>query len=224
MQGPAGPKGAGQPAQLVSLNDDGCNILLDKPILLIGRHPECDIQIDSRKVSRRHCCIAQVEDFLIVRDLGSTNGIRINGARVVEGRLKNGDEVTIGNNRFRVQWGEAPPPVAKAAEPKPAREAPPAPGAAVRKLATSREAAGPPVPLPDEMLEGCDDPVALPDDELDSPRPQAPAAQGRPPAAPPPAKGKRPEDDSEGGSLILPDNLELAHHSDVYPPPAPPAP
>ena len=74
------------PAQLVALND-GPSILLDKPILLLGRHPECDIQIDSRKVSRRHCCIAQVHDYLVVRDLASTNGTWINGRRVVTGRL-----------------------------------------------------------------------------------------------------------------------------------------
>src|SRR5579872_1907583 len=67
--------GRPMPAQLVALHD-GPSILLDKPILLLGRHPECDIQIDSRKISRRHCCIAQVDDFLVVRDLGSTNGVR----------------------------------------------------------------------------------------------------------------------------------------------------
>src|ERR1700720_2149667 len=89
------------PAQLVALND-GPSILLDKPILLLGRHPECDIQIDSRKISRRHCCIAQVADYLVVRDLGSTNGIRINGTRVVEGRLNQGDERVIGGLCSRV--------------------------------------------------------------------------------------------------------------------------
>src|SRR5205807_3006294 len=93
-------------AQLVSLGD-GPSILLDKPILLIGRHPECDIQIDSRKISRRHCCIAQVNEYLIVRDLGSTNGVRVNGVRVVEGRLATGDELTIGNHRYRVSWDAA---------------------------------------------------------------------------------------------------------------------
>src|ERR1700757_5241205 len=91
------------PAQLVALND-GPSIWLEKPILLIGRHPECDIQIESRKISRRHCCIAQVGDDLVVRDLGSTNGIRINGVRVLEGRLKDNDELTIGGNRYRVRW------------------------------------------------------------------------------------------------------------------------
>src|SRR3954469_2826347 len=89
------------PAHLVALND-GPSILLDKPILLVGRHPECDIQIESRKISRRHCCIAQVNDYLVVRDLDSTNGVRINGERVAEGKLKLGDELTIGNHRYRV--------------------------------------------------------------------------------------------------------------------------
>src|SRR5207302_6739128 len=65
------------PAQLLALTD-GPSILLDKPILLLGRHGECDVQLNSRKVSRRHCCIAQVRDFLVVRVLGSTNGVRSN--------------------------------------------------------------------------------------------------------------------------------------------------
>src|ERR1700722_16201451 len=91
------------PAQLIALSE-GPSIWLDKPILLIGRPPECHIQIDSRKISRRHCCIAQVSDYLIVRDLGSTNGVRINGVRVVEGRLVAGDELTIGSHRYRVTW------------------------------------------------------------------------------------------------------------------------
>src|SRR5262249_10130993 len=95
------------PAQLGAL-DDGPRILVDKPLLLLGRHPECDIQIESRKISRRHCCIAQIHDYLVVRDLDSTNGIRINGVRVVEGKLKPGDELTIGNHRYRVQWDDAP--------------------------------------------------------------------------------------------------------------------
>jgi predicted component of type VI protein secretion system len=85
---------------------EGPNIPLDKPIVLIGRHQECDIQIPSRKISRRHCCVAQVYDYLVVRDLGSTNGVRINGTRAVEGRLHPGDELTIGNLSYRVQWDD----------------------------------------------------------------------------------------------------------------------
>lgn len=127
------------PAQLVALSD-GPSILIDKPILLLGRHPECDVQIESRKISRRHCCIAQVNDYLVVRDLDSTNGIRINGVRVVEGRLNSGDEVMIGNHRYQVTWDEAP------VVPPPVVPRRPARGAAA---------------LDDAALEECDEPVPL---------------------------------------------------------------
>jgi pSer/pThr/pTyr-binding forkhead associated (FHA) protein len=89
------------PAHLLSLTD-GPSILVDKPILLFGRHQECDVQLHSKKVSRRHCCLAQVTDYLVVRDLGSTNGIRINGERVPEGRLYPGDELQIGNFKYQI--------------------------------------------------------------------------------------------------------------------------
>jgi pSer/pThr/pTyr-binding forkhead associated (FHA) protein len=83
---------------------DGPDLILDKPILLVGRHQECDVQIPSRKISRKHCCIAQVEDHLVVRDLYSTNGVKINGTKVPEGVLHHGDELTIGNLQYRVDW------------------------------------------------------------------------------------------------------------------------
>lgn len=89
------------PVQLLSLGD-GPNIIVDKPILLFGRHEECDIQLNSKKISRRHCCLAIVNDYLIIRDLGSTNGVKINGERVQEGKLKLGDELTIGNFKYQI--------------------------------------------------------------------------------------------------------------------------
>src|SRR6476619_6109742 len=97
------------PAQLLSLTD-GPSLLLDKPILLIGRHEECDIQLNSRKISRKHCCVAQVKDYLIIRDLGSTKGIRINGVRGKEGILRSGDELTVGNYRYQMHLDLAGPP------------------------------------------------------------------------------------------------------------------
>ena len=100
------------PVMLLSLSD-GPSILLDKPILLFGRHAECDIQLNSKKVSRRHCCLAQVNDYLVVRDLGSTNGVKINGQKVTEGRVRAGDELEIGNFRYQVcgeEEGHGEPP------------------------------------------------------------------------------------------------------------------
>jgi pSer/pThr/pTyr-binding forkhead associated (FHA) protein len=95
-------------APLLIALSEGTNIPLDKPIVLIGRHQECDIQIPSRKISRRHCCVALVADHLVVRDLGSTNGIRINGIKVIEGNLQPNDELTIGNIKYQVKWDGDP--------------------------------------------------------------------------------------------------------------------
>src|SRR4029079_2806547 len=112
------------PAQLHSVTD-GPTLLREKPILLVGRHEECDIQLNSRKVSRKHCCIAQVEDYLVIRDLGSTNGVRINGVRLKEGVLRSGDELTIGNFRYQVHAELAREVLAPPVPPRPANLPPP---------------------------------------------------------------------------------------------------
>ena len=100
------------PTHLLSLSD-GPSVLIDRPILVFGRHEECDVQLHSKKISRMHCCVAQVDDYLVVRDLGSTNGIRINGQPVTEGRLHPGDELVIGNFRYQVCGELYPKPVVK---------------------------------------------------------------------------------------------------------------
>jgi predicted component of type VI protein secretion system len=182
------------PAQLISLSD-GPNILLDKPILLLGRHPECDIQLNSRKVSRRHCCIAQVNKYLVVRDLGSTNGIRINEVRVLEGRLKDEDELTIGNFRYKLRWSDEEP-----AEP------PPAVSAVKRPPAGGKHRPAPPVPVnedDDELLESCDEPVPI----------------GRNPQLAAPAR-PIPIRPGAGSSPIFPEEVNLARDSGSVPPAA----
>jgi predicted component of type VI protein secretion system len=195
------------PAQLVALNN-GPNILLDKPILLVGRHPECDIQIDSRKISRRHCCIAQVSDYLVVRDLGSTNGVRINGIRMTESRLSAGDELTIGNHRYQIVW-DANLVLPSTHAPAHAHHVP---GASQHSATLPASE----VLDAEDLLESCDKPVPLP--EPGRPRPSTERPQrantlrkteldfGSPP---PPVQ----QDDE---SVILPDHLELAP-SDVFP-------
>jgi len=136
------------PVQLVALNA-GPGILVDQTILLIGRDLECDIQIDSRKVSRRHCVLAQIADYLVVRDLGSTNGVRINGVRVKEGRLQLGDELTIGSLTYQVRWEPRADHVVNTLSPQKA------------KPVISSASLG------DEELEFCDEPVALPEPNFD---------------------------------------------------------
>ncbi len=81
--------------------DDGPDITLDRAMIVVGRHPNCDTRLDSLRVSRHHCCMKRENDEVVVRDLGSTNGIRINGMRVETGRLRLGDELSIAHRRLQ---------------------------------------------------------------------------------------------------------------------------
>ncbi len=90
------------PIRLVAL-DEGPDIPLDREMLVVGRHPQCDARLDSIRVSRRHCCMTPDHGEIIVKDLGSTNGIRINGQRVEKGRLRPGDELSIAHIRYRFE-------------------------------------------------------------------------------------------------------------------------
>ncbi len=93
------------PAFLVPVDPGHCLIPLEKAIVLIGRQSDCDVSLTlSRKISRKHCCIAQVDNKYVVRDLGSTNGVFLNGTRIrKEATLSVGDDLMIGDVRFRVQ-------------------------------------------------------------------------------------------------------------------------
>jgi predicted component of type VI protein secretion system len=94
------------PVRLVPV-DEGPDILLDRLMVVVGRHPSCDTRLDSLRVSRQHCCMSQDNGEVTVRDLGSTNGIRINGQRVERGRLRAGDELSIAHIRYRLENGQA---------------------------------------------------------------------------------------------------------------------
>jgi pSer/pThr/pTyr-binding forkhead associated (FHA) protein len=92
------------PTRLISL-DDGPDIPLDREPIMVGRHPLCDVRLPSIRVSRRHCCLTEVDGEVVVRDLGSSNGTRINGRCVEAGRLRPGDTLTIANLRYRLEKG-----------------------------------------------------------------------------------------------------------------------
>jgi pSer/pThr/pTyr-binding forkhead associated (FHA) protein len=86
--------------------DEGPDINLDRAMVVVGRHPNCDTRLDSLRVSRHHCCMTRENDQVVVRDLASTNGIRINGQRVEIGRLRPGDELSIAHIRYRLEGEE----------------------------------------------------------------------------------------------------------------------
>lgn len=92
------------PAMLMP-SEKGKPIVLDKPIVLVGRHPDCDaVILNSRKISRKHCALALVNNKFVVRDLGSMNGIWVNGERVEnQAAVEFGDELMIGDVVFTLQ-------------------------------------------------------------------------------------------------------------------------
>jgi pSer/pThr/pTyr-binding forkhead associated (FHA) protein len=96
------------PARLVSL-DGRPHMTLTSTLAVVGRHRDCDLHLDSTRVSRRHCCLALDGDRVIVRDLGSTNGTWLNGQRVGEGLLRPGDELSVAHLRFRLEANDPDP-------------------------------------------------------------------------------------------------------------------
>ena len=72
-------------------------------IRTLGRTARADFILDAALVSRLHCRLtADPSDQLIVEDLGSTNGTRVNGTRIERQILKPGDRLTVGRVEFEV--------------------------------------------------------------------------------------------------------------------------
>jgi pSer/pThr/pTyr-binding forkhead associated (FHA) protein len=90
------------PVRLLSM-DGRENIPLDLVLVVVGRHADVDARLDSARVSRRHCCLVVDRRGVLVRDLGSRNGTRINGRRIRAGRIRQGDELRIAHLRYRLE-------------------------------------------------------------------------------------------------------------------------
>jgi hypothetical protein len=70
---------------------------------VIGRSRDCDIVLADSNVSRHHCEIRPAGDGWIVTDLGSTNGVKVNGRAISSAPLKPGDDVLIGTVDVRFE-------------------------------------------------------------------------------------------------------------------------
>lgn len=84
-------------------------VKVDQGKVTIGRKSENDIVLSDLSVSRNHAVIYEEEIGLYIEDLGSANGVIVNG-RQVEGTeiIKGGDEIIIGENRFILKEGDGP--------------------------------------------------------------------------------------------------------------------
>ncbi|HZD54015.1 MAG TPA: FHA domain-containing protein, partial [Woeseiaceae bacterium] len=76
---------------------------LFKNKLTIGRTAHNDIQLKAQYISRRHAVVVCENDSTRIVDWGSKNGIYVNGTRVSEKILKNGDQLTVGTAEFRFE-------------------------------------------------------------------------------------------------------------------------
>jgi len=74
---------------------------LGEKVVTVGRRPESTLQMADPNVSRNHAEIRPSGNGWVVVDLGSTNGTRVNGARVSSHDLTEGDEISFGNTVVR---------------------------------------------------------------------------------------------------------------------------
>jgi hypothetical protein len=82
---------------------DGSRIVLGAEPIVIGRLPECTVVVNDQNVSRRHAEIRRSGSDIVVADLRSTNGTKVNGATVTERVLEDGDDITVGTTTLRFE-------------------------------------------------------------------------------------------------------------------------
>ena len=85
------------------------NVPLNRPLLVVGRGSDVDVQLADTGVSRRHGeVLLQADGRHVYRDLGSTNGSRINGRKVLEASLLDGDRIEVGRSVLVYRRPEPP--------------------------------------------------------------------------------------------------------------------
>jgi pSer/pThr/pTyr-binding forkhead associated (FHA) protein len=94
-------------AQLIPV-DGSPPIAITRDLTLVGRKEDCDLCLSHKSVSKLHCVIVKTDGLLILRDLGSTNGTRVNGQRVRRAALLPNDQLAIATFKFRVHMGPEP--------------------------------------------------------------------------------------------------------------------
>lgn len=180
----------------------GAPFPLRKPNLLVGRSSACDISLPFPKVSGKHCQLEFRDGFWYVRDLGSSNGVRVDGVAQTYQCIKPGAILSIAEHRYQMAYAlpavaiPVAPPVSTAVEspvatPVATPVAPPVAPAVAAPIA-------PPVALPVQP------PVEPPSeedssecvlDEAEPPPPAAPGAFPHPPVSAIETKRRWTEDD-----------------------------
>lgn len=99
---PSEPVADGQPEavepEAVALLAGDRRFDIAKGRMVIGRSQGADIRLDDPNVSRKHAELRQEGTAYWIHDLGSTNGVEVNGTRVERAKLEPGDEITLGES------------------------------------------------------------------------------------------------------------------------------
>lgn len=91
-------------AQLIPL-DGSPAIEISRDLTLVGRKEDCDLCLQHKSVSKMHCVLVKTDGLVLLRDLGSTNGTRVNGLRVRRAALLPNDQLAIAGFKYRVHLG-----------------------------------------------------------------------------------------------------------------------
>ena len=89
---------------------------------IVGRHSDADVRLPLPDISRRHCRFLFGDQGWQVIDLKSTNGIFVNGRKVEQSSLHQGDTLAIGGFNFEVQLGETAAQALSADDPRKAEQ------------------------------------------------------------------------------------------------------
>ncbi|MBI5549810.1 MAG: FHA domain-containing protein [Deltaproteobacteria bacterium] len=95
---------AGPPisVEVIAGPDRGVRLPIRGGRMIVGRGDGCDLKLTDTSVSRRHLELTAGLSGVVLRDLGSGNGTRVNGQREVEVELAHGDEIALGDTVFKI--------------------------------------------------------------------------------------------------------------------------
>ena len=82
---------------------NGESVKVDKDTMVVGRSRTCDIVIPSAKVSRQHASLSLNGNELHIEDLGSANGVWLNGEKITRARVTAGDVYTISDETLHFE-------------------------------------------------------------------------------------------------------------------------
>jgi FhaA, N-terminal domain/FHA domain len=86
--------------ETATLEWPGGTLVIEQRVTVIGRSSEADVRLDDANASRRHAELRRIGDGYSLVDLGSTNGTEVNGQRIQETALMNGDVISVGTTRI----------------------------------------------------------------------------------------------------------------------------